>query len=107
MFPPGTVPPGLNHPGSIPLGHYPTDQIPFLFPPPGFFYVPVIVSLVLPNMILGIPVWYIDLPTNIMPGQSRPYHALTPVQLIPTTLVAASLPAQPQQEPALVVKSYS
>ena len=26
-------PPGLNHPGAIPLGYYPTSQIPFLFPP--------------------------------------------------------------------------
>ena len=34
-------------------------------------------SLVLPNMTLGILVWYIDPPINILPGQLRPYHALT------------------------------
>jgi len=39
MFPPRTVPLGLNHLGAIPPGHYPVGQIPFLFPPPRVFFL--------------------------------------------------------------------
>jgi len=96
MFPPGTVPPGLNHAGDIPLGHYPTGQIPFLFPSPGVFSIPVMASLVLHKITLGIPVWYVDPPASIPPGQLRPYHALTLVEPVPMTLAADSVPSQPQ-----------
>lgn len=68
MFPSRKVPPSLNHPGAIPLGHYPADQIPFLFPPLRIFSIPIMASLVLPNMTLGILVWYIDPPANIPLG---------------------------------------
>lgn len=105
MFPPGTIPPGLNHVGPILLGHYPTGQIPLLFPPLRVFSVPVMASLVLPNMTLGIPVWYIDHPANILPGQPRPCHALTLIQPFPITHATASMPLQPQQEPTPFAKA--
>ena len=40
LYPPGTVPPGLNHLGDVPPGHYPAGQIPFLAPPPEYFLSP-------------------------------------------------------------------
>jgi len=86
---------GLNHPGADLPGHYPAGHIPFLFPPSGVLSVPVMALLVLPNMTLGFPVWYINPPTNISPGQVRPYHALNLVQPVPMALVAASVPSQP------------
>ena len=61
-------------------------------------------SLVLPNMTLGILVWYIDPPASILPSQLIPYHALTLVQLVPITPVIASVPSQPQQELIPIVK---
>ena len=79
MFPPGIVPPGLNCPRAIPLGHYPASQIPSLFPPPGVFYIYAMASLPLPNMTFGILVCHIGSPASILPSQLRPYHALTPV----------------------------
>jgi len=79
LFPLGTVPPDLNHRGDVLPGHYCASQIPFLFPPLGIFFVPVMASLVLPNITLGIPMWYIEPPVNTLPSQLRPYHALNPV----------------------------
>ena len=61
-------------------------------------------SLVLPNMTLRISVWYIDPPASTPPSQLRPYHALTPVQLVPTTPSVVLVPSQPQQVPAPIVK---
>ena len=37
-FPPGTIPPTLNHLGLAPPGHYPFHQIPFLFLSSSLFY---------------------------------------------------------------------
>lgn len=105
MCPPRNVPPGLNHPRAIPPRHYPTGQIPFLFPPLGTCFVLVMASLVLPNMTLGIPLWYINPHVNILPYHPRLYHALTPIQLVPMTPIVASFPSQPQQELALVAKA--
>jgi len=68
----------------------------FLFPPLGVFLITIMASLVLPNMTLGIPVWYIDSPVNILLGQLRPYHALTLVQSVSMTPNAALVPSQPQ-----------
>ena len=104
MFPPGTVPLGLNHPGAVPLGHYPVGQIPFLFPPSGIFFVPIMSSTVLPNMTFGIPIWYIDPHTSTLPGQLRPYHALTLVQPIPATLSTTLILLQAKQEPTPIAK---
>ena len=56
LYPPGMVPPSLSHLGAIPPGHYPSGQIPFLAPPPGVYTVPVMATLSLPNLTLGIPV---------------------------------------------------
>ena len=68
MFPLGTVPLGLNHLGSLLPEHYPRGEIPFLQPPFGVFSVPFMASLVLPNMTLGISIWYINPRTSILPG---------------------------------------
>jgi len=62
-------------------------------------------SLLLPNVTFVIPVCYIGSPTSISPSQIRPYHALTPVQSVPTTPVAASIPSQPQHEPTPIMKA--
>lgn len=86
-------------------GHYPAGHIPFLFPPPGIVSILVIASLVLPNMTLGILVWYIDPPAKIPPSQPRPYHALTLIQPIPMTPAATSVPLQPQQEQSPIAKA--
>ena len=59
-FQTGTVPPRVNQLGAIPLGHYPSGQILFLAPHFGVFSVPVMAMLSLPNLTLGIPIWYID-----------------------------------------------
>lgn len=95
LFPLGTIPPGINHPGDVRPGHYLAGQIPFLFPLI-IFFVSVMASLVLPNMTLGIVVWYIDPHANNLSGKLRPYHTLTPVQPVPTTTIAtlALLPPQ-------------
>ena len=77
----------------------------FLIPPMGISFVPIIASLVLPNMTLGTTIWYIDRPTNIFISHPRPYHSLTPVQPVPMTPVTTSVPLQPHQEPALIAKS--
>ena len=56
-------------------------------------------TLSLPNLTLGIPVWYLDPPAPTLPGQPKPYIALTPVQPVPMTSLAAIVPQSPQQEP--------
>lgn len=66
----------------------------FLFHPPEIFSVLVMASLVLPNMTLGITMWYIDPPMNTPPGQLRPYHALNPVQPVSNTPITAPVPPQ-------------
>jgi len=104
MFPLGIVPLGLKCPRAIPLGHYPTGQIPFLFPPPGVFYIYVMVSLPLLNMTFGILLCYIGSPASILPSQLRPYHALTLVQSVPMTPVTNLVPSQPQQELTPIMK---
>lgn len=55
-FPPGTVPLGLNHLRVVPLGHYPSGQIPFLFPTLRFYFTPIMAMLSLVNIILGVTV---------------------------------------------------
>lgn len=95
LFPPGTIALGLNHPGFYPPVHYLALQIHFLFSPPGIFSIPIMASLSLPNMTLGILFWYIDPPTSTPPGQLRPYHVLALVQLVPTTPAATPIPPQP------------
>ena len=92
LYPPGSVPPGLNHLGAVPPGHYPAGQIPFLAPPPGVYSVPVMATLSLPNLTLGIPVWYLDPPAATPPGHPKPYLALTPVQLVPLASSIATMP---------------
>lgn len=95
-FPLGTVPPGLNHCGKIPPGHYPFRQIPFLFPPPRVYSTPIMSTLSLPNITLGILVWYNDPPANTPPNQLKPYTSLTPVQPVVPTLIFDLVPQKPQ-----------
>ena len=92
LYPPGMVPPSLSHLGAIPPGHYPSGQIPFLAPPPGVSTVPVMATLSLPNLTLGILVSYLDPPAPILPGQPKPYLALTLVQPVPMTSPTATMP---------------
>ena len=56
-------------------------------------------TLSLPNLTLGIPVWYLDPPVATPPGHPKPYLALTPVQPVPVT----TMPPTPQQDPSLAV----
>ena len=62
--------------------------------------VPVMGTLSLPNLTLGIPFWYIDPPAATPPGHPKPYLALTPVQPVPLT---SSGPPAPPQGPTPVV----
>ena len=103
LYPPEMVPLGLNHLGDVLPGHYSSGQIPFLAPPPGVYTVPVMATLSLPNLTLGIPVWYHDPPAATPPGHPKPYIALTPVQPVPMTSPAATVPQSPQEEPPPVV----
>eukprot|EP00253_Pinus_taeda_P006498 PITA_06498 len=86
------------------VGNFCTGLNPTI-PHPRIIFVLVMDSLVLPNMTLGIPVWYIDPPASILPGQPRPYHALTQDQLVPMTVATALVPSQHQQEPTPVAKA--
>ena len=56
LYPPGMVPPGLNHIGAVSPSHYPFGQISLLAPPPGVNTILVMATLSLPNLTLGIPV---------------------------------------------------
>lgn len=99
------VPPSLNNLGDIPPGHHPSGQIPFLAHPSGVFSVPIMATLTLPNMTLGILVWYMDPLANTPPSQLKPYTALTPVQPVAMTPPFASVPQPPQHEPTPLVKA--
>lgn len=61
----------------------PISSIPFLFPPPGIVGTPVMATLNLPGITLGIPVWYLT-PPNPPP---TPQLVLTPVQPVGTANV--------------------
>ena len=89
---------GLNHLGSIPPGHYPSGQIPFLAPPPGVYTVPVMATLSLPNLTLGIPIWYLNPLVATPSSQPKPYHALTPIQPVPLTSPVVTVPQPPPQK---------
>ena len=89
------VHPVLNHLGVVPPGHYPSSHIPFLAPPLGVYSVPVMATLSLPKLTLGIPIWYLDPQAATPPGQPKPYLALTLVQLVPMTSPAATVPHSP------------
>ena len=68
---------------------------------------PVMPTLSLPNLTLGIPVWYRDPPAATLPGQPKPYLALTPAQPVPMTSPAATVPQPPQQEPPPIATTSS
>ena len=89
--------------GAIPPGHYPASQIPFLGPPPVFYSVPIMATLSLPNLTLGIPVWYLEPPTTTPPSHPKPYLALTLVQPVPLATFVTTVPPAPQQDPSPVV----
>lgn len=104
-FQPGVVPSSLNHLGIVPLGHYLSAKIPFLFPPPRIVSTPVMAALSLPNITLGIPIWYINPPANIPPNQFKHYTTLTLVQPIALSPSFALVPQQPQQESTPIMKA--
>jgi len=56
-------------------------------------------------MTLVVPVWYIHPPGSTPPSHLIPYHDLTLIQLVPTTLVVASVPLQHKEEPTPVAKA--
>ena len=70
-----------------------------MFPSLGIFSIPIMAFLVLSDITLGTPMWYINPPAKILASQPKPYHALT--------LVTAPIPPPPQLEPTLVVKASS
>lgn len=61
--------------------------------------------LSLPNITLGIPVWYINPPANTPSNQLKPYTALIPFQPITPTPAFVYVPQQPQQEPTPIAKA--
>ena len=97
-YPPASVPSGLPHLGTIPPGHYSAGQIPFLGPPPGVYSVLVMANISIPNLTLGIPVWYLTPPTATPPGHPKPYIAMTPMQPIPVAPSTATVPLAPPQD---------
>ena len=56
-------------------------------------------SLSLPNLTLGIPVWYLTPPTETPPGHPKPYISMTPVQPIPFAPPTTTVPLAPPQNP--------
>lgn len=63
-------------------------------------------TLSLPNITLGIPVWYIDPSTNTQSNKLKPCNTLTLVQPVVPTPAFSSVPKQPQHGPTLVAKAY-
>ena len=96
FYRPGMVPPGLNHSGAVPPGHYPSGQISFLVPPPGIYMAPIMATLSLPNLTIGITIWYLDPPAATPPGEPKPYLSLTLVQWVPLTSLVVTVPQPPQ-----------
>ena len=60
-------------------------------------------TLSLPNLTLGIPVWYLDPAATTLPGQPKPYLAYTLVQLVPMNSPVSTVSQPPQQEPPPVM----
>ena len=54
-------------------------------------------TLSLPNITLGILVWYIDPPPNNPPDQIKPYIALIAFQHVVPTPSFSLVPQQPEQ----------
>ena len=63
------------------IGATPIHTIPFLFPPSGVVSAPVMATLSLPGLTLGLPVWYLSPPVR----PPTPDVVLQPVQPIITT----------------------
>jgi len=61
----------------------------------------------LPNITLGISVWYIQPLANAPPNQLKPYTALTLVQLVVPTPTFDLVPQQPKQDPTPIGKESS
>lgn len=76
----------------VPPSHHPFGKMSFLFLQINIFSTLVMAMLSLPNINLGIPVWYIDPLANTPPDQLYPHVALTMIQLISTTTTSASFP---------------
>lgn len=76
-------PPLLPKPLLVPshIGVTPIHTIPFLIPPSGVVSAPVMATLSLPGLTLGLPVWYLS---PSVPS-STPDVVLQPVQPIVTT----------------------
>ena len=76
-------PPLLPKPPLVPshIGATPIHTIPFLFPPSGVVSAPVMATLSLPGLTLGLPVWYLSPPVP----PPTPDVILQPVQPIVTT----------------------
>jgi hypothetical protein len=53
-------------------------QIPFFYPPPGVTTYQVVATLTLPNMVITIPVWYLE-PPAMVPGLSLPPQPAVPL----------------------------
>jgi hypothetical protein len=105
--PPANSSTPLVHDFTSPQDHIPVwetapqdiTQIPFFYPPPGVQDFQVAAMLTLPNMVLGIPVWYLH-PPEMVPQPSLPPQMdgipmtipiLTPT--IPSTSPLTNLPA--------------
>ena len=56
-------------------------------------------TLSLPNLTLGILVWYLTPPTETPPGHPKPYIAVTPIQPIPVVPSTTLVPLAPSHTP--------
>ena len=64
-------------------------------------------TLSLPNLTLGIPVWYLDPPAATPPGHPKPYLSLKLVQPVPVVASVATVPPTPHREPSPAVIATS
>lgn len=56
-------------------------------------------NLSLPNLTLGIPVWYLTPPAETPPDHPKPYIVVTPVQSVPFAPSTTTEPLAPPQDP--------
>jgi hypothetical protein len=80
--------------GGNPIYWSPFAQVTFFFYTLGIISTLVMATLNLPNLTLGIPLWYLDPPTPLGPSKSTPYFVLTPMYPIGVTPLSAKKSTQ-------------
>jgi hypothetical protein len=77
------------------------------FPPPRAVSTPIMSTLSLPKLTLGVPIWYLDPSTPLVPSMPTPHLVLTLVQLMGSTLVPSVGSTQAQLAPTNAGKGVS